>query len=95
MAQDAYLERELEKVLEAEKKLGWSNYHFYEAVAILSLLGSVGASVLAAIGGEKILTALLAAIPATVLAITKIFLSSLVLSLTGENSSESTGYCYG
>ena len=73
MAQDAYLERELEKVLEAEKKLGWSNYHFYEAVAILSLLGSVGASVLAAIGGQKILTALLAAIPATVLAITKIF----------------------
>lgn len=73
MTTSEFLEHELEKELKAEKKLGWWNYRSHEAVAMLSLVGSVGASVLAAVGGSKLLTALVAAIPATVLAITKVF----------------------
>lgn len=73
MTTSEFLEHELEQELNAEKKLGWWNYRGYEAVALLSLIGSVGATILAAVEGPKMLTALLAAIPATVLAISKVF----------------------
>ncbi|HVP55181.1 MAG TPA: hypothetical protein VMU45_09325 [Candidatus Eisenbacteria bacterium] len=73
MTTDQYLERELETVIEAERTYGWQNYRAHEVVAILSLVGSVAASVLVAVGSPKLPTALCAAVPATVLAISKVF----------------------
>jgi hypothetical protein len=74
MANDQFdLKSHLESVMEEEKKYGWQNYRWYQAVAILSLSGSVAATVLGAVGRHPVLTSVCAVTPATVLAITKVF----------------------
>ncbi len=73
MAENHQLERELEKVRRAEKRYGWGNDFAKSFVAVLSLFGSIVASVLVAVGSPKLLTAVVAGIPAAVVAITKIF----------------------
>jgi len=67
------LELELEQVRNLEKRLGWLNSSAQYSVATLALVGSVGASLLAAFEAPKVLTAVVAAIPAAVAAVTRIF----------------------
>ena len=73
MAENHCLECELEKIRRAEKRYGWVNHCLHNFVATLALVGSIAASVLAALGDHKLLTAFVAAIPAAVVAITQIF----------------------
>lgn len=68
------LEREIERERRREKRFGWLNGAAQYFVAILSLVGSIGASFLAASSyPDNAVTAMFAAIPAAVLALTKIF----------------------
>lgn len=68
------LEKEIERERRREKRFGWLNSTAQYFVAVLSLAGSIGASILAASGyHDNALTAMVAAIPAAVLAVTKIF----------------------
>lgn len=73
MAENHQLDRELEKVRRAEERYGWANDFAKSFVAVLSLCGSIVASVLVVLERPKFLTAVVAGIPAAVVAITKIF----------------------
>jgi len=74
MVQGSELEREIEKIEKREGRFGWANYIAAYFVATLALVGSVAASILiAAFEVEKWITAVVAAIPAAVFALTRIF----------------------
>ena len=73
MDQENGLARVIEKAAQGERRSGWGNYISAYGVAILALIGSIAASLLAALEAEKVLTAVVAAIPAAVLAITRVF----------------------
>ena len=73
MKQNNDLEHEIETIRNQEKRFGWLNSCLQYFVATLALVGSVGASLLAAFEAPKVLTAIVAAIPAAVAAVTKIF----------------------
>jgi len=67
------LEHEIEEIRRQEKRFGWLNSCAQYFVVTLALVGSVGASLLAAFEASSWLTAVVAAIPAAVVAVTKIF----------------------
>jgi hypothetical protein len=67
------LETEIEAAAKRERSYGWSNYFAAYVVAILALVGSVAATLLAALGARPLFTAVVAAIPVVVLAFTRIF----------------------
>ncbi len=74
MAHENELEHEIEKVARQERRFGSANYVLAYFVATLALAGSVAATILAAaFEVEKWITAVVAAIPAAVFAITRIF----------------------
>ena len=73
MEENNSLEQEIEKSRQREDRWGWINSSFQYLVATLALAGSIGASLMAALDADKKLTAVVAAIPAAVAAITKIF----------------------
>jgi hypothetical protein len=73
MAEKNTLETEIEEARRKEHNYGWFNDWADKFVLTLSLVGSVGASFLAALGNHNREAALVAAIPAAVIAITKIF----------------------
>src|SRR6185369_9158457 len=67
------LEHEIDNERRQEKRFGWGNAYAQYFVATLALVGSVGGSMLAAFSAPAWLTAVVAAIPAAVVAISKIF----------------------
>ncbi len=73
MAEKNTLESEINGDMVWEERYGWVHAFAKYFVETLSLVGSIGASVLALLGRPKLQTALVAAVPAAVLAITKIF----------------------
>lgn len=73
MVEKNNIEQEIEKIRGQEKLFGWLNSCAQYMVSTLALVGSVGASFLAAHGAFGWKTAVLAAIPAVVVAVTKIF----------------------
>ena len=74
MVEKISLDQEIENERRQEKRFGWLNSRAQYFVAILALAGSIGASVLVAFDyPDKWQTALVAVIPAAVLALTKIF----------------------
>jgi hypothetical protein len=73
MAEKNDLEQEIDKIRSDEKRFGWLNSCAQYFVATLALVGSIAASILAAFDAPRWLTAVVAAIPAAVAAITKVF----------------------
>lgn len=67
------LEQEIENARRQEKRFGWGNAYAQYLIATLALAGSVGGSLLAAFSAPAWLTAVVAALPAAVAAVTKIF----------------------
>jgi hypothetical protein len=62
MEEKSDLELEIEKIRSQEKRFGWRNMSAQYFVGTLALVGSVGASLLAAFEAPKVLTAIVAAI---------------------------------
>jgi hypothetical protein len=73
MAENNTLEQEINKIRSDEKRFGWINSGAQYFVATLAVVGSIAASILAAFEAPTWLTAVVAAIPAAVAAITKVF----------------------
>ena len=73
MNQESELVTEIKNRIERERNYGQYNYYAAYGVALLALIGSIAASLCVAFEVNKILTAVVAAIPAIVLSITRIF----------------------
>jgi hypothetical protein len=73
MTPEEKLDREIRSAAKRERRYGWANYIAAYSVAVVALIGSIAASILAALQANKLFTAVVAAIPAAVLAITRIF----------------------
>jgi len=73
MVQESELQHEIEKTAKREGRFGWANYFAAYFVALLALAGSIAATILVAYEVQKSITAFVAAIPATAIAVTKIF----------------------
>jgi hypothetical protein len=73
MADTNALAHEIDTIRNQEKRFGWLNSAAQYFVATVALVGSVSASLLAAFEAPKWLTAVVAAVPAAVVAVTKIF----------------------
>lgn len=65
---------ELCKAAKQTRTYGWRNYFFANIVAAVAVIGSISATILAALGNNhRVLTAVFAAIPAAVLAVNTTF----------------------
>jgi hypothetical protein len=65
--------KDLEAKNTRERKWGWMNYGLAYTTAIVTLLGSIGGSLLAVLSANQALNAIIAAIPAVALSVNQIF----------------------